>query len=129
MPYLYDTPHSSGHGSLAAAVGAVIADLEAGRHYLYEGDDITSEELGTRLLAIVAAYEIKGVQPEPINFSRSTGAAGAREFHIAPRHGKFVVTEATEADRDVTVDESGESWPDGTPIAENVFDRLLPQHA
>ena len=96
MPYLFSTPDTTGHGSLAAAVGAVLAELKPGTHYLYDGRDLTTEALGGELLMLVAQHEDSGEPCPPITFSRSTGRTSKKdEFTIMKRDDAqfYVVTE------------------------------------
>lgn len=85
MPFLFKTPHTTGHGSLEAATAAVASELDLGRHYLLDGDDLTGEEISARLWASAAAYEVNGEVPPPISFCRSTKPDRPDEFRIAKR--------------------------------------------
>lgn len=85
IPYLFSSPDTNGHGSLAAAVGAIIAELEPGKLYEYEGHDRTAAELAEQLLLIVAAQEVSGAEAPPIRFSRSHSRGPGDEFVIVKR--------------------------------------------
>ena len=103
IPYLFSSPDTNGHGSLAAAVGAIIAELEPGKLYEYEGSDHTAAELAKQLLLIVAAQEVSGAEAPPIRFSRS---------HSRGPGDEFVIMKRDEAAADVDAENSvGEAWP------------------
>lgn len=95
IPYLFTSPATSGHGSLAAAVGAIIAELEPGTLYAHEGRDLSAAELAEALLLIVAAQEVSGTDAPPIRFSRSHSASTDAEYTIVKRDDAtvYIVTE------------------------------------
>ena len=95
IPYLFTTPDTNGHGSLAAAVGAIIAELQPGMLYEFDGHDCTADQLAKELLLIVAAQEISGTPASPIRFSRSHSASIDAEFSIVKRDDAtvYIVTE------------------------------------
>ena len=95
IPYLFTTPDTNGHGSLAAAVGAIIAELQPGMLYELDGHDCTADQLAKELLLIVAAQEISGTPASPIRFSRSHSASAQPEFSIVKRDDAtlYVVTD------------------------------------
>ena len=85
MPYSYVTPGSHGHGTVDAAIAAVIADLDQGRHYLLGGVDVPTSEVTGWLLEL-GARASRGETLEPLAFCRSAGATSAGEFRIFPSH-------------------------------------------
>lgn len=111
MPYLFTTPETHGHGSLRAAVGALVAEIHTGIHYFYDGRDMLSPELAGELWKLVAHHELSGEVPRAIAFSRSHGAPSVVEFTIVKRDDAkvYIVTDAdvTEAGTAETAIE----WP------------------
>lgn len=85
MPYSYVTPQSHGHGTVDAALAAVIADLEQGRHYLLDGVDVPTSEVTGWLLELGARASL-GETLEPLAFCRSAGAESPEEFRVFPSH-------------------------------------------
>ena len=76
-------------------MGAIIAELEPGKLYEYEGRDRTAAELAKELLLVVAAQEVSGGDAAPIRFSRSHSRSTEPEFVIAKRDDAtvYIVTE------------------------------------
>lgn len=63
----------------------MIADLEADRHYLFEGRDLPSTELAAHLLSLATQGE-RGAEVGPITFCTSASATAQDEFRIYPSH-------------------------------------------
>ena len=91
MPYLFTSPHTSGHGSFRAAVGAIVAELEATVHYSYMERDLLAADMTTFLWLLVANQETLGKTPERITFARSDAPDGPEEFIIEKRPDVRVV--------------------------------------
>ena len=85
-------------------MGAIIAELEPGKLYEYEGQDRTAAELAKELLLVVAAQEVSGGDAAPIRFSRSHSTSTEPEFVIAKRDDAtlYIVTEDSVVEAGVT---------------------------
>ncbi|CAN5362212.1 hypothetical protein BH11ACT4_BH11ACT4_04010 [soil metagenome] len=68
-----------------AAIAAVIAELEFGKHYFLDGADVTADDVIKHLRAVEADFEVNGGEPAPIRFSRSHVVTDSDEFTIARR--------------------------------------------
>ena len=91
MPYLFTTPHTSGHGSFRAAVGAIVAELEPTVHYFHLERDLLGSHLTTYLWLLVANQETSGDIPQRITFARADAPDGPEEFAIEKRPDVRVV--------------------------------------
>ena len=76
-------------------MGAIIAELQPGMLYEFEGRDHTADALAKELLLVVAAQEISGVDAPPIGFSRSHSTTAAPEYTIVKRDDAtlYIVTD------------------------------------
>lgn len=122
IPYLFTSPDTSGHGTLAAAVGAIIAELEPGTLYEHDGHDRSADELAKELLLIVAAQTVSGIDPPPIRFSRSHSSAPEAEFVIMRRDDAtlYIVTDDSVVEVASSIDAPGLApLPEIDPFAEN----------
>lgn len=102
-------------------MAAILAELEPGKLYFFEGDDLTTEDLAKRLLLIVAEHEASGAPAAPIRFSRSHASAETAEFSIVKRDDATVYI--------VTDDAVVEAGPDAHAIAEALGEESGPNEA